>query len=719
MNKLVIAMVGGGPRSVYALERLLALLKNTALSIQVEIHIFEANGRYGAGVAHSDCQNSCSYLNRTADQIAFAADESVTNATNLLPAPLRMTFIEWCQHHWRESGDSTFNLQAQDVPRRYLHGLALRDYFERYAAELRQIDGVSVTAHPEQVTSLSSDGQAFRLVSPRRPAGLVAHHILFITGHTPCRSSRKSTEGRFARNFNYIPWAYPLEDNFTERQIPARNTIALLGMGLTAIDICLFLTEARGGTFIRQQSGKLSYQPSGKEPRNIIALSRSGKIYSTRPRNEKFSPKQFYTGQFFTLNAVSLLRQHCGKPVLVRYDIRHPQLDFERDLFPLIVLEMAWVYYHTLLGERWLSRQLPTVNAVYQDFLSMQEHRGAQDIDRLLAPLQKNFDSLVERLCPARGEVVNATKQDAVVAWHVYHTLTDDDVDTAQAPFLLRALEPEKTKWQHSPRLAEHKFDWRAIFTPFANHSSRSPSQRKQQILTWLSKDLDAARQGNIRNPLKACCDSVWRDLRTVFSSACDFGGLTPASQKNFMQQWLPHYNRLSNGASIEVMEKIEALVRQGIVLLPATAKISSQTYGNTFFLRYGGKTRQVNHLACARIHPFDARYQVNPLYPDMLANGIIQLWENRRSHNEVFIPGAVRVTPEFHPVMRDGTVDDRLTFLGSPAEGACFFTNAAARPAANSSVLGIMHHWAEALVKRLSHPQSDAQPAATGEGRV
>ncbi|MDE8755257.1 FAD/NAD(P)-binding protein [Pectobacterium polaris] len=718
VDKLVIAIVGGGPRSVYALERLLALLENAAIRGQFEIHIFEPNGRYGAGVAHSDCQNGSSYLNRTADQIAFAADESVTEATSLLPSPLRMTFLEWCQQHWRQSGDSIFNLQAQDVPRRYLHGMALREFFELYAAKLRQIDGISVTTHPEQVIGITRNGQGFRMITPQKPAGLVAHHILFITGHTPCRPVAKSTEARFARNFNYIPWAYPLEETFTERQIPAHDSIVLLGMGLTALDICLFLTEARGGTFMRQQSGRLHYQPSGKEPHTITTLSRSGKVYATRPLNEKLRPEQFHTGLFFTTSAVSFLRQHCGRTNFAHQDIRQPQLDFEQDLFPLIVLEMAWVYYRTLLGEQWLSRQLTAVNATYHTFLSAQAHRGEEDIGRLLAPLQQGFDDLVERLSRSHGGTVSTRPEDAEVACHIYRTLTDEIVDTIQAPILLRALGPEKIRWQHSPRLVAHKFDWQAIFYPFASRPPHSSRQRKQQILIWLSKDLDAARQGNIRNPVKACCDGVWRDLRTVFSSACDFGGLTPASHKNFIQQWLPHYNRLSNGASIEVMEKMEALVRQDIVVLPTAAKISSKTLGNTFILHYGGKKRRVNHVVCARVHPFDARYQVNPLYPDMLAKGIIQLWVNRSSVTDFFIPGAVRITPEFHPVMHDGTVDDRLTFLGSPAEGACFFQNTAARPAANSSVLSAMHHWAAELVGNLLSHQQETQPETFGEVR-
>ncbi|MFJ5406321.1 FAD/NAD(P)-binding protein [Pectobacterium punjabense] len=716
VDKFVIAIVGGGPRSVYALERLLALLKNSTLRRQFEIHIFEPNGRYGAGVAHSDCQTRSSYLNRTADQIAFAADESVTVATHLLPTPLRMTFLEWCQLRWRQSGDSIFNVQAQDVPRRYLHGMALRDFFELYAAQLRQIDGVNVSTHPEQVIGVSCSEQGFCLITPQRPAGLAAHHILFITGHTPCRPAEKSTEARFARNFNYIPWAYPLEERFTELQIPAHNSIALLGMGLTALDICLFLTEARGGTFIRQRSGRLHYQPSGKEPHAITALSRSGKVYATRPRNEKLNPNQFHTGIFFTISAVSLLRQHCGRTNVTQQGVRQSQLDFELDLFPLIVLEMAWVYYRTLLGEQWLSHQLTAVNTAYHTFLSAQVHSGVQDIERLLAPMQQGFDDLVERLSTTHGGTVNTMPEDADVACHIYRTLTDEIVDTAQAPSRLQSLGPEKVKWQHSPRLIAHKFDWHAIFYPFSKCSPHSTRQRKKQILTWLSKDLDAARQGNIRNPLKACCDNVWRDLRTVFSSACDFGGLTPTSQKNFIQQWLPHYNRLSNGASIEVMEKMEALVRQGIVLLPAAAKISSKTLGNTFVLHYGGKKQRVNHLVCARVHPFDARYQVNPLYPDMLAKGIIQLWVNRRSPTDFFIPGAVDITPDFHPVMYDGTVDDRLTFLGSPAEGACFFQNTAARPAANSNVLSDVHHWAAALVTKLLSRQQEVQPDAIGE---
>ncbi|MDQ0435565.1 hypothetical protein ABIC12_003657 [Pantoea agglomerans] len=717
VEKTVIAIVGGGPRSVYALERLLAQLRSAELHGRVEIHVFEASGRFGAGVAHSDCQNPVSYLNRTADQIAFAADESVAAAsTSLLPTALRMPFLEWCQMQWRHSGNNIFNLQAQDVPRRYLHGMALRAFFERYASELRLIKGVCVIAHNEEITGIVHEGIGFTMSTPQRQGGLFAHHILFITGHTPCRPVAKSNEFRFARNFNYISWAYPLEKKLTECQVAARDSIALIGMGLTAIDICLFLTEARGGTFIRKKSGKLNYQPNGKEPRAIFALSRSGKIYATRPKNEKLHPEQFHRAVFFTVSAVSLLRQNCGRLRPALYGRLQQQLDFERDIFPLIVLEMAWVYYRTLLGEQWISRQFSATNAVYNAYLSAQTHRGKPDIAYLLAPLQRGFDELVERLCAVRGDGDNTSAEDADAASHIYRTLTDEIVDKSLAPFRLRALGREKVKWQHALRITAHKFDWYSIFYPFANAFPNSPRERKQQIQIWLSRDLDAARQGNIRNPLKACCDSVWRDLRTVFSAACDFGGLTPTSQKNFIQQWLPHYNRLSNGAGIEAMEKLEALVRQGIVRLPGSVRISSHVAGKTFTLRYRGRKQRIDHLVCARVHPFDARYQVNPLYPNMLANKIITLWENRRSETDYYVPGAVKVTSGFHPLKHDGSADDRLTFLGSPAEGVCFFQNTAARPSANSAVLSNMHHWAVEVVNKLRAVTHAVLPVATEE---
>ena len=62
------------------------------------------------------------------------------------------------------------------------------------------------------------------------------------------------------------------------------------------------------------------------------------------------------------------------------------QIDFERDIFPVLLLEMAYVYYRTLLGEEFgeclRRRALPE----YEGFLRSERGSRESNPEALLAP---------------------------------------------------------------------------------------------------------------------------------------------------------------------------------------------------------------------------------------------------------------------------------------------------------------------------------------------
>jgi len=704
MEKSIVAIVGGGPRAVYALERLLALLPARRHAHPLTLHIFDNTGRFGAGMAHSDVQSKSCYLNRPVDQIAFAADESVLTAHIRLPPHLRGTFHHWCQKRFHETGDKIYDLHPHDMPHRYIHGLALRDYFDLYATALRALPDVEVITHCDEVSRVSRHHGSFILHSTLFPKGFLFDYALFITGHTPCRPLRNAPEMRYTRGLRYIPYAYPLEKNLNPETVRPGNRLALNGMGLTAIDISLYLTEGRGGLFSRRKDGRLVYNACGKEPSQIVALSRSGKIYTTRPRNEKKTSADSHKPRFFCTEAIETLRRNYGVDTLLRDGRAFKQIDFERDVFPLIVLEMAWIYYRTLLGNRFALSANLAVKDVYQNFLNGKPHDVQQDIQTLLAPLHQLFYQTASALTATRKKEINVSPdlQDAAATF--LRTLTDEQVNPGDAIERLRTLPDDKLKWMHSPVLSDHFFDWENIFGLRITHQRKSKKQYKKAILDELARDLASAEQGNISNPLKAACDGVWRDLRVVFSAVIDFGGLTPLSQKDFMTRWLSHYNRLSNGAGIEAMEKLRTLIHEDRVVI-APAKTRIQSCGKRRGYRLTGRqfNYDVHYVCCARLHPFDARLQVNPLYPSMLHSGLVRLWENRGAGGELFYPGALDLTPNFHPVDQLNNIEKRLAFLGAPAEGLCFFQNAAARPETNSAILSAIHEWAAELIELMT----------------
>ncbi|WNJ97291.1 FAD/NAD(P)-binding protein [Vibrio ruber] len=703
----VVAIVGGGPRSVYTLERLLANILHTTFSTPIQIHIYEVNGNAGAGITHSDTQPASSYLNRCTDQIGFAADESNHTVKYLLPETLRPTFQQWCELRYQQTQHPDFQLQASDVPLRSVHGLALRDLYHTYASLLNQYPNVSVITHNQEVINVRrADNTHFWVDTAIEKQSLRAQRILFITGHTPCHSFRNTDESRYwrtsvkYRKSRYIPYAYPLETNITLQNVPAGSKVGLLGMGLTAIDVCLWLTEGRGGKFERNGHGELHYKPSGKEPVRITAISPSGRIYCARAINQKTEAIHFHQGLFFTVENISLLRKYHGRKATLPNGSQPEQLDFYLDVFPLIVLEMAMLYYRTLLGQRWHDSTVPLVRPACEHFIRQNHHCGHPDIHALLNPLEQSVDEAIMQLTQL------TTETDGEIAAAFYRTLTDQTIPAQQAVSALHHLRPHQIKWHHSRDPACHRFDWKGLF--FAGYSASHGKKRRQQLLQILTTDIAFSKQGNMNNPLKAACDGVWRDLRTVFNAVADFGGLTSDSHKEFMQFWLSNYNRLSNGAGTESMEKIMALVRQGILHIRGGKNTKVRITANGRF-QIGTTTGQdVDSLICGRLHSFHPCYQKSALYPNLLNQGLIRMWQNHSYNGATFIPGGIDMDHAFHPFNTQGKLEMQLSFIGTPAEGVRFFQNSAARPRANSEAINHADHWVRSLMAEIQQPADE-----------
>lgn len=652
MTGRTLAVVGGGPMCCYAMAHLAALLPEAPPPGALRIAVFDAGGRHGAGEVHSDRQPPVGYLNRVAGQIGFAPDESADPPLKLLPARLRPTFAEWCARKYAQTGDPDFDLRPQDVPRRYVHGLALREMFARYVERVAAVPGVRLELRTSEVVAARrhADGTGFVLVDAEG-GRLVADEVLFVTGHSWNTPAAGSEEEALAGHAGYVPTPYPLAQRLGEDAVPPGSAVAVRGFGLAAIDVFLQLTEGRGGRFEPDPGAPphaLRYRPSGREPAVIVPSSPSGIPVSGRPWNAKVGdPARLeHRGVFFRAESVRALRRNAAAGP----DGRR-RLDFDRHLFPLVVLEMAWVYHSTLLGEAAMAARRPVVDAAVRAFVD-----GNSDRDE-------------------------GSGADALVA----------------------ALESG---------LGGARFDWRALLCPLPADSARDGdgADWARRTRAYLMRDHADAVEGNLRNAAKAACDGVWRDLRSVFAEAVDFGGLTASSHRRFVREHLRSYNRLSNGAGLEPMRKVLALVDAGLLDLsvgPAPRVSPSGGEHGSGFTVTGTRTgtvRAVDAVVEGRVHSFDPRLDVRPLYRTLLDAGLARLWRNPGAEGAPdFVPGSLDLDEDYHPVLPDGTVEPRLSFLGAPAEGVRVFQTSAARPHSNSTVLAVAARWAADAVQRLT----------------
>ncbi|MCF8436882.1 MAG: hypothetical protein K9G57_08555, partial [Ignavibacteriales bacterium] len=147
------------------------------------------------------------------------------------------------------------------------------------------------------------------------------------TGHGPVQKYESKT-----------PENILIEDPFPikEKMLPIKKdkVVAIQGMGLTTFDVVAELTIGRGGRFVTDTNDRMRYESSGNEPRMIL-FSRSGLPLLARPVNQKSRIEQ-RTGKHLTRAVIEKL-QGRGR------------IDFETELFPLVIKDMEEAYYRAYL----------------------------------------------------------------------------------------------------------------------------------------------------------------------------------------------------------------------------------------------------------------------------------------------------------------------------------------------------------------------------------
>ncbi|THB67821.1 MAG: hypothetical protein D6E12_07875 [Desulfovibrio sp.] len=317
-----ICIVGAGPRGTYAFRRLALSLERCPLSVPVRIHLIEKSGHFGGGQVHDPSQPHYLLLNTVCSQVtAFGDDDEAAREE-----PSRRSL-----HGYLASRG--LSMEPNDYPPRALHGEYLAAMSQWTESVLP--DSISVERHPEAVIDMERHGDQvlLRLDSGRE---VLADQVLLATGHSRNKIRPDTLEdvcADFARdmrekgeNISYTHYAYPIEANL--EHVTAEDTVYVIGMGLTAIDVVKGLTLGRAGRFEGDR-----YLASGEEP-HIILGSRLGAPAAARGHNQRLKPHQ---ARIFTPEAVAEMR---GKG----------RLDFSSDIFPLIEWEMEYVYYSTLLG---------------------------------------------------------------------------------------------------------------------------------------------------------------------------------------------------------------------------------------------------------------------------------------------------------------------------------------------------------------------------------
>jgi uncharacterized NAD(P)/FAD-binding protein YdhS len=262
-ERLRVAIVGGGPKGLYALERLLAHAAEAGASLDVSL--FDPAERPGAGPNYAADLPEYLLMNFAAEQIDMWPRQGV-------PAPVerRPSFSEW-----RDPADPGSRAR---YPARASVGRYLAEGLEQLLATAPAT--VRVDHRRSQVESLGRDNGKW--IADRS----CFEEVLLALGHAR-RAEAGHVRAAIGHGVRLVPAVFPVAEMLDETAVPPHSRVAIRGFALTMIDAVLALTEGRGGRFRRERgAGRMHYVDSSASPEVILPFSHSG-----RPMLAKTGPE--------------------------------------------------------------------------------------------------------------------------------------------------------------------------------------------------------------------------------------------------------------------------------------------------------------------------------------------------------------------------------------------------------------------------------------------
>ncbi|MGO1769147.1 MAG: FAD/NAD(P)-binding protein [Microbacterium sp.] len=432
-SRPAIVIVGGGPRGLLLVDRIAA---NIGDGVEIDVHVVD-DTQIGPGRVWRTDQTRELCMNTMADAVTLFTDASVTMEGPVREGP---TLHEWCRlalgdeagadaptdvgaEHLRvfrshpvrpglvaDYRDELERQRPESHPSRALYGEYLRWCWERAVAACPS--GMRVHEHLGRAVAVEQRRER-DVVHLGSGEEIAADALVVAAGWLSPAAT--DLERRFAARacgagLVWVRQGSPVDQDLAA--VPDGADTIVRGLGMGFFDAMALLTIGRGGRFVADDGvgHGLRYEPSGREPR----------LLTTSPRGVPYRAKTLY-GALPPRAPQRRLREFIpatdGEPI-----------DFDREIWPLIVRDAFCAYYETLArvrpGAVDVERALPLVDAV-----EAEPEELSRAIARTVAPFvldpddQLDLDAL---LFPGRDiAFADAVAFDAWVARFVAHDLAE------------------------------------------------------------------------------------------------------------------------------------------------------------------------------------------------------------------------------------------------------------------------------------------------------
>lgn len=581
-----IAVLGGGPRGIAVVERLIANAQQLEPA-RLRILLVEPHRPGGGRVWDAD-QPSHLLMNTLCADATHFTDESVELRGPVRPGP---TLYDWAQLinggeiadlgtpqrplDEEHRAEASRMLPHSHPSRRFLGGYLewchARDLAE--APDRIQVEHVQGTA-----TSLAPSGKGWRIGVRREmpsnghgmepsahdavPAAghaaapevtptvtLEADAVVIATGHADAESAGHSAafaEAATAAGLWYGRPTSPISQRDLE-SLQAGETVIVRGLGMNFFDYLSLLTVGRGGEFRADPTGRdaLEYLPSGREPHLVVGSGR-GIPYRAKGRFGQMTP--IFPKHFQTPQLLAELREQAAAGTGV---------DFMTELYPAVMKDAALLHYSTL------ARQRPAAVA---------------------GEMQEILDALEEY-----------------------------DWASAELEQAIARIVPEP-----SDRLEVSVLD-----RPLDGIELETPEALRRWWLEDLRRDVHEANRG-LDSALK--CASVQIGAgRGPLRTLVRYGGVRGTSYRDHVEGWFRGFaGMLASGPPARRIDELIALVEAGVVQ-PLGARMRVEVQDGRFVASSAsvpGHEHRARALLEAHLPPADLRRSANPLLKHLREHG-------------------------------------------------------------------------------------------------
>jgi len=275
-----IAVVGLGPRGLYALECLSAELNRRASGHLATLTLFDDSGYPGSGPHYAHDQSPLNLLNIPCREVPLPKRCA---SSGIIELPAFPGYLDW-QKEFQLVDELGYDV----YPSRASVGKYLQARFDScWEAWQATQDCVLVK---DTALHIDSSSQRSFIVDSRGTRHGEFTHILLALGHQPVEPDESMRHWlRYSDASQHrclVEHPYPT-DRFIRSDEFLQRRIAVRGMGLSMIDTVKALTQGRGGQFSLSNDKAMRYQydPSGREPSQILPFSLDGLPMTPKPAN--------------------------------------------------------------------------------------------------------------------------------------------------------------------------------------------------------------------------------------------------------------------------------------------------------------------------------------------------------------------------------------------------------------------------------------------------